>query len=389
MSHSVRARRALAHLPEVDPALASLALWCVHRDGDATETRGDTISYGPGFATLALHEQLGLLGHHVLHVALRHSARMGAMAGRVQGFDGDLFNLAADALVNDTLLLAGHGMPRPCATLEGLLGQGADLAGWDVERLYHHLARDGRDTGKRPRQARDLQPDAGGAEQDREAADWRVRLEQAHRIGRQAGRGIGRATGGLRDLPDPRVPWERHLRGLVARALDAVPRLTHQRPSGTWVAMEAEARRTGRPAPVFQPALRRSALRPRLALGLDTSGSVDDDLLRRFAGEIAGVVRRSGAEVHLLAFDDTVSGAVQLDPATLARQLETVNLCREGGTDFTDVLARAERLGAAMAVILSDMGGDFGVAPRLPVLWAVPGTDVVRAPFGRVVRLDG
>ena len=84
MSHSARARRALAQLQEVDPALGVLALWCTHRDTDApTFTEGETIYYGPGFESLPAHEQVGVAAHHVLHVALRHSARSEALAQRL------------------------------------------------------------------------------------------------------------------------------------------------------------------------------------------------------------------------------------------------------------------------------------------------------------------
>jgi len=332
---------------------------------------------------------VGLLGHHVLHVALRHSPRMGAMAGRVQAFDNALFNTAADALVNDTLLAAGHGMPRPCLTLGDLLGGGADLAEWDVERLYHHLARDtGKGKGTRPQVARDLHPDPAGCEQDNATADWRTRLDRAQAIGRAAGRGIGAAKGALHDVPEPTVPWERHLRGLIATALDDTPRLSHQRPARAWIAAEALAQITHEPTPAFQPSLTRSALRPRLALGLDTSGSVDDALLRRFAGEITGVVARAGAEVHLLAFDDTVSGAITLTPDNLAQQLANLPLRRDGGTDFADLLARADRLNPALAVVLTDLGGAFGPKPRCPVLWVAPHGTSPHPPFGRVITLD-
>ncbi len=76
--HSVRAGSALRALTETDPALAALSLWCDHRDGAGTVARssGTTITYGPGFEALPPHEQIGVAAHHVLHVALRHGARM-------------------------------------------------------------------------------------------------------------------------------------------------------------------------------------------------------------------------------------------------------------------------------------------------------------------------
>jgi hypothetical protein len=152
--HSIRATRALAHLGEVDPALAVLSLWCGHRDGEgATRTMGDTIVYGPGFASLGLAEQVGLAAHHVLHVALRHANRQAALAERLgPRFDASLYGLAADGIINETLLLAGHGLPRPAVTLTDLL-QEIDrpakspvdaLADWDADRLAMLLHSDPR-----------------------------------------------------------------------------------------------------------------------------------------------------------------------------------------------------------------------------------------------------
>ena len=144
-SHSTRAARALAHLGEVDPALAVLALWCRHRDGaGATRTDGDTISYGPGFATLGLPEQVGLAAHHVLHVALRHSDRQAGLAERLgERFDRALYGLAADGIINEVLILAGHAVPRPTVMLTELLAEAglpapssvAALERWDADRL--------------------------------------------------------------------------------------------------------------------------------------------------------------------------------------------------------------------------------------------------------------
>ncbi|MFN4130793.1 MAG: DUF2201 family putative metallopeptidase, partial [Paracoccaceae bacterium] len=162
--HSARARPALVRLASDDPALGALALWCAHRDsrdGPSARTDGTTIFYGPGFAALAPHEQVGLAAHHILHVALRHGPRMGAMAVRLgQGFDEALYGIAADALINDTLLAAQYALPRPALTLRDLLEQalglpyGPDaLAEWDVDRLYLRLMDpgDGKRKGKGPK----------------------------------------------------------------------------------------------------------------------------------------------------------------------------------------------------------------------------------------------
>ncbi|WP_245867157.1 VWA-like domain-containing protein, partial [Oceaniglobus roseus] len=160
-----------------------------------------------------------------------------------------------------------------------------------------------------------------------------------------------------------------------------------RRPRSAWVAMEAAARAANGPAPVFQPGLARALPRPRVAIGLDTSGSVDTHQLRLFAAEIAGIARRSGTELHLLAFDESVHLSRRLDPARLHATLTALDLRREGGTAFTDVLAEAARLRASLAVLLTDLDGPLPPRPALPVIWAVP-RPVPPPPFGKVVTMD-
>ena len=406
--HSQRAARALAHLPEVDPALAALALWCGHRDGDgafAARTEGETIIYGAAFPALPLQEQVGLAGHHVLHVALRHGPRMAACAAREgPGFEARLYNLAADAIVNAALAAADHALPRPSVDLAEVLraaglpatGPDAAVSAWDADRLYAALVRAGAgararvaEHGDRQGFAEDLAPAAEGDREDAQAADWQGRVARALEAGHRAGRGLGLHADALGVLGPARVPWERRLRGLVARAVQEAPRRSHRRPARAWIAMEAEAWRTGGPVPVFAPGLARDARRPRIVVGLDTSGSIDADTLRRLAAEIDGIARRTGAETHLLAFDDRVHMDIEARPGAVGAALSTLPLRRGGGTDFAPVIARAASVDASVAVVLTDLDGPAGPAPRFPVIWAVAHAAVLPvAPFGQVLELQ-
>ena len=150
----------MGFLAESDPALASLALWCdIHDALGKTRTHGQTILIGEDYTALPLREQIGILGHHILHVALRHGDRMSGMRQRLgKSFADETFNLATDALVNEVLDKAGHALRRPAVTLATLLSEvlqkDTDLAlsSWDAERLYMALiALDG--SGKQRRDA--------------------------------------------------------------------------------------------------------------------------------------------------------------------------------------------------------------------------------------------
>lgn len=385
---SARAATAIAHLGEVDAALAVLALWCRHRDGSGpTTTKGDVITYGPGFDLLGLPEQVGLVAHHVLHVALRHSARSAHLSERLgDAFDPALFSLAADAIINETLILAGHAIPRPAIVLSELLAEVgmpapsaiAALERWDADRLAMALHAEERrakrlkDWAKSRGYTDDLEtgpPQEDGPVQS--AADWRNQILRAMAAGRKAGSGIGRLGAILADLSPDAVPWEVLLRGLLARALAERPHPSWTRPSRAFVARQAEAERTGGPQPVFEPGHRRAGHRPRIAVGVDTSSSVDAQTLRLFWAETEGIARRTGAEVHLLAFDEAVHLNTRLDPATgqgvTQRQART-----GGGTDFADLFDKAGQIQPSILVVLTDLDAPLPPAPRFRLVWAVP-----------------
>ncbi|MEM9973214.1 MAG: VWA-like domain-containing protein [Pseudomonadota bacterium] len=407
--HSTRAERALRRLAEDDPALGALALWCQHRDDPADSLRAvstaTTIRYGGAFEALALAEQAALAAHHILHIALGHAGRADALYRRFgAAFESDVYNLAADAVVNEVLAAAGYTLPRPYPTLEetlaaaGLAGDEATAARWDADTLYVRLMarRDGSGGEGHAIEAyarsrgfeADLEPGAGAGDDMVSDADWRERLSRALEAGRAAGRGIGARVGRFADMPEPRVPWEILLRGMLARVLAEGPRRSHARPSRRWLAAEAASRVGGTPVPGFEPGTERRRRIPSVAVALDVSTSIDAARLGLFAAQIAGIGQRSGAEVHVLVFDEEVRSETRLQGRNWAGEIAAIPLAEGGGTDFRPVLARARALAPSAIVVLTDLEGPLGEAPgRIPVIWAVPDGAPPAPPFGRVVSL--
>jgi hypothetical protein len=315
-------------------------------------------------------------------------------------FDPALFTLAADGIINETLILAGHAIPRPAVTLTDLLAEAgmpeptavAALERWDADRLAMALHSDSgrakrlRDWAKTRGFADDLlagERDDGGPTQS--AADWRNQILRAMEAGRKAGSGIGRLGAILADLAPDAVPWEVLLRGLLARAVAEHSRLSWRRPSRSFIARLAEAERHGGAVPMFEPGSQRTDHRPRVVVGLDTSSSIDPQTLRLFWAEAEGIARRTGAEVHLLAFDETVHANCRLDPAAWRDHMHE-QVRTGGGTDFTDLFDKSARLNPSILVVLTDLDAPIPAIPRFPVLWAVPGR-VETPPFGKLLRI--
>jgi predicted metal-dependent peptidase len=171
-----RGTRAIQRMVEHAPSTGGLALWVAHQDLSQVDfaelagvqaavaattnvgtpatsatliaTDGNTVFYAPAFDRLALPEQVGLVAHEVLHIALRHPQRYVELQQQVGDVDLQLFNLCADAIVNSALAhLAWLKLPASAMLLDRLLAQvlAIDLAAeaalldWDVERLYRAI----------------------------------------------------------------------------------------------------------------------------------------------------------------------------------------------------------------------------------------------------------
>ncbi|MCG6204858.1 VWA-like domain-containing protein [Rhodopseudomonas sp. HC1] len=451
--YSHRGTRAIQRMVEFAPSTGGLALWVRHQDlpaeSDAATiavTDGTTVFYGAAFDKLPLAEQTGLVAHEVLHIALRHPQRFVELQRVIGDVDLELYTICADAIVNSTLAhLSWLKLPAMSVMLEQLLVQAlkreqapeAALLEWDVEKLYRAIddrdetanngkqksrdasrsgseADDAGSGGRNPSQsqsdsakesteqradgarsakvrqlgaggARDLIPNAesqSAPEAEAEhARDWSERILRGH-----AGDGAFSMLRTLiADLPRTRTPWAQVLRVQLARGLARKPALTWSRPARSYIANQG---RSGRHRMPFEPGFQATKNEPRLALIIDVSGSIDDRLIERFANEIETILRRQEAGLVLIIGDERVRQVEWFEPGRRF-VLGEISFSGGGGTDFTPLLAEADRHKPDIAVVLTDLEGPADFKPRWPVIWAVPETQSQAAqPFGRLLTLN-
>lgn len=440
-----RAQPAVERLIERSPGFASIAFWVRYHDSPINEAPSGISTYGwanskeawftPRFDDLSPEEQVGVVAHELLHVALQHSTRAASLALRLgEAFKPKVFNFAADGLINDGL--HHHSwlrLPEGGVYLQPILDDYVQLQKdlgrpeiklrqgslWSVEEVYHFLIRladelkglppgsspstaDGSDDKKsstaeqRLRSLVNAMKDPGDlilerlesmSEADRQdlkdqLRDWQQRLELA-RAGDRAG-GILRSISG--DLPRTTTPWEDILGAELRRALQVEPSYTSAKPSRRWSGMTA----------LFDPGhmgwergMRLSKPTTKVVLCIDTSGSIDDRLLSRFISEVEKIRSVTKAACVLIACDADVHQVLKYAPDEQIR-IDQLKLGGGGGTDFGPAIAEALNHDPDVIVYLTDLCGPCGPNPGAPVLWAV--LDSQREgggtpPFGKVVSL--
>ncbi|MBR7839269.1 hypothetical protein KDL01_38770 [Actinospica durhamensis] len=200
-----------------------------------------------------------------------------------------------------------------------------------------------------------------------EAAAIRIRVRDALRGGRgTVPKGWRRwAEGGMEPTQDWRAVLAGALRGVLATTRGAGD-YTYRRPSRRTASLGGS---------IVLPSLRRPL--PRLAVVIDTSGSVSDTDLGDALGEVAGICRSVGLhgdKVSVYSCDAAVHTVEQICRA------QEISLVGGGGTDLRKGIARAASAhpGPDVVVVLTD-----GMTP-----WpaASPGCRVIAGIFGSVSR---
>jgi predicted metal-dependent peptidase len=380
-------------------------------------TDGKRIVYSPDFVSgLQPSELEAVLAHEVLHCALGHQCRRGAR-------DPQLWNEAADLAVNPLLVANGFTLP-PGALIDPAYDN------LSAEEIYARLQRKGggssaptempgpsargrgsenaqqpqgispgqgdpdnqkptqspesaegnRSICNSPRpcgfgEVLDAADEDGGpasdAEKKRQQHEWSIAADQAIRSAEACGQAPANIDRPLVESRESRQDWRTILRDFIAA-----------RTPSDYCWNPPNRRYVG--SGMYLPSVERSGL-GRIVIAVDTSGSIGEEELEQFAGEISAIFDEAQPEkIHVVYCDAVVQSAQEFGPSEPV-QLEPKG---GGGTDFRPVFQWVEenRIDAVCLVYLTDLCCHaYPDPPDYPVLWV---TDSRRtAPFGEIVQI--
>lgn len=366
---------------------------------DVAFTDGTSMTFAAKALALPERQRHFVMMHEISHCALAHPLRGKRLKAADPTYRHDIWNIACDGIINHMLAALPHlDAPDDCVTktqIEKLIGTSID--GWSSEQVYWRLKVTAGDEPvfesnfadvRLPRKtssSTDMASDADDdAEEQRAIARWNYRLSAG--IGH-----IPKAADRLRgEMPKiGSVRWQSSLRTFLGNALGGFGRRPDPtRPHRRWCALEPGMRQKGIVLPVIQSS--RPLPRPRIAVGIDTSGSVDDVLLGYFTREVASMLEHANAEVLLLVADADVHQTLELRGHEGIQRIRSLTYQGGGGTNFAPAIAAASAWNPRAMVYFTDLAGSAGPAPAFPVLWTVPESfGKVSPPFGTLLRIDG
>ena len=330
-------------------------------------TDGRDIFINPQFlGSLPSQQQDGALLHELLHAALLHPLRR-------RERQPELWNIAADIVVNGTILQQGFELP-PGGLRDDKLAQ------LSVEEVYELLQLPGatrfelanRDLLATPADL-DVRQQMPPSERTIRA-HWQQALQQASAIANSTlpstlSGGIARE---LDSIFNPQLDWKAYLWRYLA-----------QTPTDF---QGFDRRFVGRG--LYLEGLHGESVKVYIAI--DTSGSVRSRQLQLFISEVRAIL---AAYPHLECNLDYVDNAIA---ASYVLTADSTMPTPEGGggTSFMPFFDRVSQnwdgYTQTVCIYLTDGYGEFPrCAPAVPTLWVVPpgGLDLALFPFGEAVRL--
>lgn len=363
--------KAKAQLVIDQPFFASLLLGMPIKEDNRIPTigtDGEKIVYNKKFLdSMTLPETVFVLAHEVMHCVFQHMYRK-------QTRNHNKWNIAGDYIINDCLVKEKVGvMPKFGLYDPNIIaasnGTTEGVYGLLPESMENKEAGDFENGGSMDNCMDGAPDEASMAEKE---AEMKVKIIQAANAAKMCGKfsqNIQRLVG---DFTETKTDWRQVLRRFISEK--AKVDLSYSKPKRRWLGED-----------IIMPSLSGERMGA-LAVAVDCSGSINDDLLKQFSSEIKAIIQDvMPSVVHVLYFDSEV---LRVDTFNSDEEF-VIKAVGGGGTAFSPIFKTIfeKALEPTCCVILTDLECcDYGPEPEYPVLWASTGrTD--GAQFGEVVKL--
>jgi len=362
----------------------------VKEDVPTACTDGRNTYYGRDFmAKLASNKRKGVILHENLHKAFRHTT----VWKHLYKENATLANMACDFVIN---LMIMDGVNESFVSLPESALLDPKYKGMDAGTVYRMLKEEAKGGTIHVKTVGDqegqdvpvISVGNGLDEHDWEGAEGMSNeeketlakdIDQALRQGAiLAGKMSANVPREISDVLQAKVDWRDALREFVTSFCMDKDESTWRRPSRRWIGQD-----------VYMPSMIGESV-GRIVIGIDMSGSIGQEEVGQFLGEVQNICERVKPEgIDLLYWDTRVCQHEKYEQDQLDNLLSSTKPRGGGGTNPQCIVdyMNDKKIKAECAVILTDgYVGSWGEGWSCPTLWGIT-TNVV-SDIGKTVHVD-
>ena len=352
-------------------------------------TDGRNTYYGRDYmAKLASNKRKGVILHENLHKAFRHTTVWRHLFKE----NPTMANMACDYVINLMIMDGDNNfVSLPDGALLDHKYKGLDAG--TVYRMIKEEAKGGTVHVKRvgDQEGKDVpvvEVSNGLDEHDWESAEGMSKeekevlakdIDQALRQGAiLAGKMSANVPREISDVLEAKVDWREAMREFVTSFCVDKDESTWRRPSRRWIGQD-----------VYMPSMIGESV-GRIVIGIDMSGSIGDEEVGQFLGEVKKICETVKPEgIDLLYWDTRVCQHEKYEQDQLDNLISSTKPRGGGGTDpqcIVDYMDK-KKIKAECAVILTDgYVGSWGEGWTCPTLWGI--TTDQTSQIGKTVHID-
>lgn len=352
-------------------------------------TDGRNTYYGRDYVgKLASNKRKGVILHENLHKAFRHTTVWKHLFKE----NPTMANMACDYVINIMIMDGDHSfVSLPESALLDYKYKGLDAG--TVYRMIKEEAKGGTVHVKRvgDQEGKDVpvvEVSNGLDEHDWESAEGMTNeeketlakdIDQALRQGAiLAGKMSANVPREISEVLQAKVDWREAMREFVTSFCADKDESTWRRPSRRWIGQD-----------VYMPSMIGESV-GRIVIGIDMSGSIGDEEVGQFLGEVKKICDTVKPEgIDLLYWDTRVCQHEKYEQDQLDNLISSTKPRGGGGTDPQCIVdyMNNKKIKAECAVILTDgYVGSWGEGWTCPTLWGI--TTDVTSQIGKSVHID-
>lgn len=354
--------------------------WSVVDDMPTAATNGRDVLYGRKFVDGCDDKLLRFVVlHEYYHVMLQHMTTW----AKLDKEDAKLSNIAKDMVIN--LMLKDADPSGQFLTVWEHAYCDPQYKGLDTGEVYRRLKQQSPPQGQQMDEHRaggeagdGDEPADGGmkplTEAEAEAVTKAVdtALRQGALIAGKLGHGMARD---VEALLEPVVPWQDVLRDWLKTTAKGEDLSTWRRPARRWLGQD-----------LYLPSRYTESVE-RIVIGIDTSGSIGEEALRRALSEVAGACESVNPQMVDVIYWDAQVAAHEVYEGERVKDIANVTKPKGGGgTDARAMFDFMDKRGIKPEAVIMFTDG-FTPWPRTlpcPVLWCIS-TKGLKAPVGETL----